>query len=156
DKVLRKKDIAADFVEMKKVGFNTVKHYGPSVYDRNILRVAQQEAINVSYGFWLPDHLDYMSDGKELNEYATRVFRTVKSLKDNKNIVMWNISNNPLKGMSYRYFKPDFNYHREAYTGWLKQLIAGMKAIDPKRPISVDIDIDASLEEQAHWLHYHI
>src|SRR5690606_31515618 len=80
----------------------------------------------------------------------------VSSLKNDPAIVMWNISNTPLRAMDYFYYKPDLLYAREYYISWLSKLINDIKAIDPVRPVSVDIEVDDNLNEYAGWLHRHI
>ena len=144
---LRRKEIRADFRNMKEIGLNTVKHYGPTIYDENVLRVARQEAMSISYEFWIPDEADFVSANKAVDRFTSQVLKTVKALKDNPAIIMWNIGNGSLDN----YNKPDRFYHREAYGQWLQRLIGEIKAIDPSRPVTVDIKADEKLKEDAAW-----
>ncbi|SKB54786.1 Glycosyltransferase, catalytic subunit of cellulose synthase and poly-beta-1,6-N-acetylglucosamine synthase [Parapedobacter luteus] len=153
---LRKKEIAADFSKMKEMGFNTVKHFGPTFYDLNILHVARQKGLDVSYGFWLPSNADFISNRAELDSYAARILKTVAALKDNEAIIMWNIGNSPLRRMYANHYKPDLYYHNEAYVLWLQKLVAKIKSMDPNRPVSVDIEVDSKLSEHMGWLHHYI
>ncbi|WP_421944540.1 glycosyltransferase family 2 protein [Pedobacter sp.] len=144
--VLKKKIIVKDMTEIEKVGFNTVKIYGLSIYDDNILEVANDKNLNVVYGFWLPDNISFLTDSSEMNKYSEKILSNIKKNINRTNIKMWNIANNPLKSLRYRNFKPDLLSEQNAYLIWLNKLIKEINEVDGVRPISVDIYIDENFD----------
>ena len=149
---LKKKEIIADISAMKKIGINTIKYYGLNFYEQNVLEVARDNNINITYSFWMPDHPNFFSDKKALDDYSAEILQAITDNKDDQNIVMWNIGNTPLNDINYNYSKPDLFYIREAYVSWLKDLIHHIKEADPGRPVSVDLDTDDQLHENVRLL----
>lgn len=146
---LTMRDIIADFSEMKQIGINSIKRYGPDVYDSNILRVAKKTGINIHYGFWVSDELDFLSDTKAITSLRDDILASVKELKAEESIKSWNIGNAVYQKMELYYYKPELMYQQDAYLFWLKNLIAAIKKIDPKRPVTVDIEVSENLEATA-------
>jgi len=153
---LKKKEIVADILEMKKVGFNTIKYFGPSVYDRNVLNVAEDNGLKVAYSYWLPDNSDFIADRKALDSYADKVLNTVAELKGRKDIILWNIANTPLRKLEHDYYMPDLFFPREAYISWLHKLVKEIKKIDPSRPVTVDLYANNNLGKNIAMLHSRI
>jgi len=150
---LKKREIEDDFAEMKRTGINAIKHYGPNIYDHNILTVAKKENLQVIYSFWLLRRFDYLNDSLALNDYADKILETVRKFKDNRSIVMWNIGNTPIKRIEQHFYKPDMLYHRQAYMLWLSKLVKAIKAEDNSRPLSVDLGMSTHISENAELLH---
>jgi len=142
---LTKKELIHDFKEIKQTGFNTIKWYGPGIYDRNILSIADQEQLKVNYSFWMPDDYKFISDKGAFAAFAKKVIGTIKELKSNKNIISWNIGNTVAEKLSLYYAKPELFSHQETYIRWLKKLIVDIKAADPLRLVTVDVDADKFL-----------
>lgn len=153
---LKKEEIISDFSEMKELGINTIKHFGPNIYDHNILKVAEQKKLKVVYSFWIEEHNDFISDTVRLSDFADEILATVKRLKSNKNIVMWNIGNTPMMQMEQHFYKPDLFYPRAVYLSWLRKLATSIKQADPDRAISVDLETDRNLNQNAGLLEYQI
>ncbi|NRF40463.1 glycosyltransferase family 2 protein [Pedobacter foliorum] len=153
---LKKKEIAADILEIKKVGFNTIKYFGPSVYDRNVLSVAGENGLNIAYSYWFPDNVDFISHKNELDEYADKVISTVSKFKDRKDIILWNIANTPLRKLDHDYYMPDLFFPREAYISWLQKLVSSIKKIDPNRPVTVDLYVNDKLSNNIAMLYKRI
>jgi cellulose synthase/poly-beta-1,6-N-acetylglucosamine synthase-like glycosyltransferase len=142
---LTKKELINDFKEIKQTGFNTIKWYGPGIYDRNILSIADQEQLKVNYSFWIPDDFKFISNKDAFTAFAKKVIRTIKELKSNKNIISWNIGNTVAKKLELYYAKPELFSQQETYIRWLKKLIVEIKTSDPIHPVTVDVDADKSL-----------
>ncbi|MCE7073113.1 glycosyltransferase [Dyadobacter sp. CY327] len=136
-----KKELTTDFEEMKKIGINTVKFYGPTFYDHNILSVAGQQGIDLHYGFWIPDGLDFRKDQPILESLSQKILRTVRRNKTNPTIISWNIGNDVFQNLSLYYRHSDLVYQQGAYLVWLKKLVLQMKKADPRRPITLDIQV---------------
>jgi beta-mannanase len=150
---LTKKIITADFINIKKVGINTIRLYGPNVYDRTTLELAAKLGLKIHYSFWVPDPNNFIDDASYLDKLAEKIKKTVKKNKNNKQIVAWNIGNCTLQQLADYYYKPDLFYRQQAYMGWLKKLIADIKTIDPERMVTVDVLISPTLKETVAMLH---
>ena len=149
---LKKEEIVNDFRQMKKMGINTIKHFGPNIYDHNILNVADQEKLKVVYGFWIENHHDFISDADQLDDLADEILETVNKLKHRKNIIMWNIGNTPMLQMEQHFYKPDLFYPMEAYLSWLDKLVLSINQADPGRRVSIDLAADLNLSVNAALL----
>jgi cellulose synthase (UDP-forming) len=141
-----KREMINDFAEIKRMGFNNIKWYGPGIYDHNILKAAKQQQLNITYGFWLPD--DFSTGA-----YADRIIKTVNDLKEDDNIKAWNIGNTLLQKLSLSYFKPELFYQQDVYIRWLQKLVAQIKKADPIRPVTVDVYADNDLVQTTETLH---
>ncbi len=142
-----KKELLHDFEEMKAAGINTIKYYGPSVFDHNMLGAAARFDMRIHYGFWIPGNISLTGDNKELTALNNYILQTVRELKNNPNVTAWNIGNNVFQTLAATYDKPALLYQRDAYLQWLRELVTEIKKIDNKRPVTINIDVDEYLLE---------
>ncbi|HEY8916997.1 MAG TPA: glycosyltransferase family 2 protein [Chitinophaga sp.] len=149
---LTRREISRDFKLMRHLGINTIKRTGPGVYDRNILAVAGKYNMRVHYTFWVPAVSDVLSNKKELDRTADEVIATVKELKDNKTIIAWNIGDTLWQRLAGQFYKPTLLYHQQAYTTWLKKLVNRIKAIDPVRPVTMDVSANKQVATVLQFL----
>ena len=149
---LKKKEIIADVLSMKSIGINMIKYYGLNFYDQNVLNIAGQHGMKVTFSFWMPNHPNFSSGQETLNELSDKIIGAVTKNKSDNNIVMWNLANSPLGEMAWQYDKPDLFYAKTAYINWLKTLIDRIKMVDPSRPVSVDVEVDDNLHENVGLL----
>lgn len=140
------KELNSDFEEMKQMGVSDVRFYGPSIYDRNILKAVADFGLQVHYSFWIPDHLDYFNDQANLERVSKEILRTIHDLKNREVIVSWNIANPVFQKLAGSHFKPALLYQQDAYLLWLKKLVQDIKEIDSQRPISVDVEVTSNLK----------
>jgi cellulose synthase (UDP-forming) len=150
---LTKSGIVADFKQMKQAGINAVRVYGPNIYDGIIFNVAKQTSIKVQYGFWISDNLNFKKDTDILAKLRTEIIETVKKNKANSGIFSWHLGNNVIQKLSNYFYKPDLFYQQDAYLTWLNQLVKSIKAIDPKRPVTVDVMASKSLNFYSTLIH---
>ncbi|MBC7912915.1 MAG: cellulose synthase, partial [Pyrinomonadaceae bacterium] len=153
---LRNKEIISDFAEIKQMGFNTVKRYGPDVYDYNLFAAAERYDLNINYGFFIPDNLDFLNDQESLEKLDNIILKAVAELKTEKKIIAWNFGNTPLQKFDDYYFKPELIYYQYAYAEWLKKLIRKIKQEDPGRPVSVDLEVTDRLPGIVSFLKYQV
>jgi cellulose synthase (UDP-forming) len=147
-------ELVTDFTEIKRLGITTIKHYGPGIYDRNILRAAEKIDMKVQYGFWIPDRTSYTGDNAAaLARLRRKIVATVKELKQNALIASWNIGNTTYQILGTTYYKPDANYQRDAYLCWLRELIDDIRKEDAVRPITIDIAVTSSMPEAVEMIH---
>ncbi|NBB22887.1 glycosyltransferase [Runella sp. CRIBMP] len=149
----RMSELLEDFYEMKTLGINTVKHSGPGIYDRNIIRAAEETGMKVHFSFWIDDHLDFVEEKNKLEQIRTDILAVVSSYKDNKNIIGWNIGNAVFQELQFRYFKPDLIIQRDAYLFFVKNLVRSIKQIDPSRPVTIDVTLADDLPKTVHQMY---
>lgn len=136
---LDKRVIAADFAEMKRVGINTIKIYGPGVYDKTILNEAAASGLKIQYSFWIPSPAAFVNDFDYLYELSDDIINTVRAQKDNSTIISWSLSNTTLQQLNEYYKKPQLAIAQKNYIRWMKQLVAQIKQQDPMRSLSAEV-----------------
>jgi cellulose synthase (UDP-forming) len=150
-------ELVKDFTEIKRLGITSIKHYGPGIYDRNILRAAGKMDMKIQYGFWIPNGISYTGDNAAaLVRLHRKIVAAVKELKQNAQITSWNIGNTTYQILGSAYYKPDVNYQRDAYLCWLRELIADVRKEDPVRPVTIDIAVTSSMPEAVEMIHAHV
>jgi hypothetical protein len=142
---LTRRTVIKDFTAMKQLGINTVKRHGPGVYDRNVLAAARQLNMKVHYSFGPPDVADLTTAQEKLSRSAKEIVATVKKWKNDSSIIAWNIGDTLWQQLGDRFYKPTLVYQQEAYAAWLRQLIAGIRAVDTVRPITMDLRVNKGL-----------
>lgn len=138
---LTRKVIEKDMRDMRKIGINAIRRYGPGVYDHNILTVSKETGIRVQYAFWMP----LPGDAASREAFKAEVLATVANRKHDKSIIGWHLGNNSWNKLQQLYGKPSLLYEQEVYLDWLKQLVHAIRMADPDRPVTVDIPADNTL-----------
>ncbi|WP_326992928.1 glycosyltransferase family 2 protein [Chitinophaga sp. 212800010-3] len=138
---LTRYEVNRDFTAMKALGVNTIRFFGPGIYDRNVLRVAAEQGIHLHYGFWIPDIRDMKEDRSMLNDLHSTILDAVTSLKNNPQITAWNIGNSALQRLSQQYYTPDQPYQQKAWLNWLQTLTAAIKTTDSSRPLTLEVEL---------------
>jgi len=140
--VYNRANLILDFTKLKDLGINTIKFEGNSVYDYNILRIAKEFSLNVSFGFWIPADIDFVKDTLKTGNLKKSILDNITKHKNNKNILAWNIQNDVQYNQKDFFLKPRLLYQNAAYIYWLKGLINGIKEVDPERPVFVDLEVN--------------
>ncbi len=140
--VLSRRKLLSDFERMKTLGLNTVKFSGNSVYDYNILMISKEKELDVSYGFWIPESMDFMKDSIKANELRGSIIRQIEQNKHHTHITSWAIQNDVLFRQKDFFHKPELLFQNRAYLIWLNNLVSDMKKIDPTRPILLDLEVN--------------
>jgi beta-mannanase len=156
-RAFRWNELVKDFTEIKQLGITTIKHYGPGIYDRNILRAAAKMDMKIQYGFWIPNGISYTGDNAAaLAQLRRKIVAAVKDLKQSAQITSWNMGNTTYQNLGSTYYKPDVNYQRNAYLCWLRELIADVRKEDPLRPVTIDIAVTGSMPEAVEMIHAYV
>ena len=142
---VNKQTIINDFRAMRAAGFNTVKIYGPNIYDRITFQAASRTGMKVIYCFWVPDPSLYLSDKSLLPKLSEQIAATVENLKKNESIRYWHIGNNTLQQLGDHFLQPELFYRRQLYMNWLRKLVRRIKAEDPSRMVSLDVKVTSDL-----------
>ena len=132
---LSRSQVARDFIKIKAAGANTIRRYEPSIYDWNIFKEAEDKELKIMYGFWFDPKVDYLNDKNRLNAYEDKVLRNVRSNKDEKAIIAWNIGNETWGLLKKYYGQPYLTLVRKNYVKFLENLAQKIHEIDPSRPV---------------------
>jgi cellulose synthase (UDP-forming) len=136
---LTRKVVTADLTDMRRLGINTIRRYGPGVYDHNIFSVAADLGMQIQYSFWMPAPAPDQGPEEWSEHFITSVINTVREYKNNRNIIGWHLGNNYWQELDKMYIKPSLLYHEDQYLQWLRRLVQQIKAVDPHRPVTLDI-----------------
>lgn len=132
---LTRKQLENDFSQIKAMGANTIRRYDPSVYDYNIINIAEEYDLKVMYGFWFDPTIDYYKDQAAVKDYEDKVIKYVKKYKGKKNIIAWNIGNETYGLLSKYYSSPYLDIVQRFYLNFLEELAQKIHMIDPERPV---------------------
>jgi cellulose synthase/poly-beta-1,6-N-acetylglucosamine synthase-like glycosyltransferase len=142
---LTRKEVLKDLRGMQQLGVNTIRRYGPGVYDHNVLAAAEIVGMHIQYGFWMPGHNNDGSMKQRRADFEDVVISTIKKRKHEKTITGWHLGNNNWPELAQNYVKPSLLYQEDEYLFWLRGLVRQIRAIDPGRPVTVDIPVDSQL-----------
>lgn len=154
--LLNKQVIEHDFAEITQAGINTVKIYGPNVYDRLTFNAARKQNLKIVYSFWIPDPSYFVNDADYLNKLEQSILKAVANNKLNTTITGWNIGNSTIQQLSNYYRGRQLLYAQINYIKWLKQLVRHIKDLDPGRAVSVDVSLSPATDNFLTVLHNQI
>lgn len=141
-----KPELEADLAEMQRTGINAIRHFGPGIYDYNILRATRKAGIRVHYTFWTPELLDFANDKNGADDLANEILATVSKLKNQEHIVSWNIGNPEIQ----RHRRAESTEEQKQYLYWVKKVSEGIKRIDNSRPVTVDLELNGDTQKLAY------
>lgn len=140
--VLSRKNLLTDFEKIKHLGINTIKFEGNSVYDYNIVTIANEFNLDVSYGFFISADIDFVKDTIKTKELKQTILEKIAEQKKYRNITSWNIQNDVQYNQKDFFLKPRLLYQNSVYVLWLKDLVLKIKEIDSTRPVIVDLEVN--------------
>ena len=140
--VLSRKNLLIDFKKIKQLGINTIKYEGNSIYDQNVITIAKEFDIKISYSFWIPSDIDFVKDTVRTMNLKKSIVEQIDKWKDHSNISSWNIQNDVQYNLQDFFHKPELLFQKRAYINWLGELVKKLKEIDSKRPLIVDIEVN--------------
>lgn len=141
-----------DMAMIKDLGLGQIKRYGPGVYDHNVLRSAEAAGLEVIYAFWLGEITDFLGPDPKREALEASIVKTVTERRSEPSIKAWHLGSAQLQSLGRRYAKPDLLYQREAYLLWVNDLASKIKALDPLRPLSIELDHSAYLMENVDYI----
>jgi hypothetical protein len=150
---LTKKIITQDFREIRQAGFNSIKIYGPNIYDHSILDQAAQNGLEVYYSFWIPDPSHFINKEDHLTQLSEQILKTVNKYKSIPSIKSWNLGNITFQQLGQYYQEKQVNQARSSYLKWLKDLVHEIKLADQSRAVTIDILASADLTETMNLIH---
>ena len=137
--------VDADFSDIARLGANTVRRYGLSWADRNILNAAEAQDLKVMMGFWLEAEVDYLVDTDQLAEYEARIIKAVKAYRDHPAVLSWTVGNETWGTLKHRFSKPYLTEVRRAYVRFVDKMARRIKEIDPARPVFTSLEYSLEL-----------
>ena len=140
--VMNRKKLFSDFKKMKEIGFNTVNFVGNTVYEYNILNASEAIELDVVYGFWVPEEIDFVLDAHKAEKLKNDILKKVAERKNLSHIVAWHIQNDVLYRQKDYFLKPRLLYQNNAFILWLQDLVSEIKRVDDQRPVIVDIEVN--------------
>ncbi|PAW95005.1 hypothetical protein CKK33_16475 [Mucilaginibacter sp. MD40] len=153
---LTKKSIVADFEEIRKTGINTIKVYGPNIYDHSILDAADKKNLKIHYSFWLPGPASFIDNNNNLQEQADIIIKAVENNKLNPSITTWNLGNTTYQQLAQFLQGPKLLNAQQQYINFLKSLVKKIKLADPSRPLTIDLLCSPTLGQTIRLLHEQI
>jgi len=150
---LTKKIIMDDFDDMRKAGVNTIKIYGPNIYDRSIFDAADKKNLKIHYSFWMPDPPNFLNDTSYLKDQTVVILNIINKNKSNPQISAWNLGNNSYQQLAQYYKGAQLQQAQQHYINFLKALVKAIKQADPTRPLTVDLLSSLSLGATMSLLH---
>jgi cellulose synthase/poly-beta-1,6-N-acetylglucosamine synthase-like glycosyltransferase len=140
--VLNRQNLETEFEKIKRLGINTIKFEGNSIYSYNVLNLAKEYSFDIAFGFWVPSYLDFINDSIEARQLKTDILKRLARNKKNDRITSWNIQNDVQYNQKDFYLKPRLIYQNRAYLLWLQDLVSDIKKIDSVRPVNIDLEVD--------------
>jgi len=153
---LTKKTIINDFDEMRKAGINTIKIYGPNIYDHSTFDAAEQKNLKIHYSFWMPDPPSFMNDTGFLKEQSRIIIETINKNKLNHSISAWNLGNSSYQQLAQYYHGSQLHEAQQHFIDFLKAVVKEIKLADPSRPLTLDLLPSSTLGVTIHLLHEQI
>lgn len=124
-----------DISGMKSMGANTIRRYGVSGYDENLLNTASREGMKVMYGFWFEPDVDYLMDSVQVRKYIREVEEQVTRYKNHPAILTWGLGNETWGLMKHHFTQPYLTRVRLEYVRMLEYLARRIHEIDPVHPV---------------------
>lgn len=141
--VLTRKNLVSHFTKIKKLGLNTIKYTSNHTYDYNVTNLTKEFDLDLSFGFWIPETIDFIGDSIQTSNLRKYIIDVVKKYKDHTNIVSWNLENDIFSMHQSQLNEPMRSYQIDAYVNWLQTLTSEMKILDPNRPIVIDLNLSS-------------
>lgn len=132
---LSRRELEVDLAHVKEFGANTIRRYGSSFYDRNILTVSREQGLEVLYGFWFEHEVDYVTDRAKMEKYESQVIDRVTAFKDEPEVLAWSLGNEVWGGLKHHYAQPYLTQVRHAHIDFVEHLARRIHELDPQRPV---------------------
>lgn len=141
--------IESDFKEMKSLGISHIYRYGPSIYNDNILKEAEEQNFDISYSFFIGDLKDFNPDNPLLISREEEIIKELKKRSNEERIIAWHLGGAPFNKLDQMYHPPELIYQRQLLFKWLDKLGAQIKQVDTTRPLSAELQYSVNVTEEA-------
>lgn len=149
-----RKQLEKDFTQIKAMGANTIRRYQPSIYDKNILTVAQEKDLKVLFGFWFDPQIDYYKDSLKVKAYISQVEAKVLKYKSYPAVLAWGIGNETSGLLKKKFGQPYLTLVRQAYMKMIEAMAQRIHEIDPSRPVFTALEHSWQLPGELFSFHH--
>ena len=132
---LSRTEIDSDFAAIAAMGGNTVRRYGQSWSDRVILNSAVEHHLQVLYGFWFMQDIDYVVDRAAQDDYQKQIESAVLQYRDHPGVLAWSLGNEVWGLLKHKYAQPYLTEVRHAHVLFVDRMSRRIKELDPKHPV---------------------
>jgi cellulose synthase/poly-beta-1,6-N-acetylglucosamine synthase-like glycosyltransferase len=132
---LTRRQVEKDMQKIKEMGGNLIRRYDHGIYDHNILTIAEENQMNVLYGFWFDPKTDFYKDSVKVKEYMDQVIEKVEENKGQSSILAWSLGNETWGLLKHNFAKPYLTTVRQCYVNMIEVLAERIHQIDPTRPV---------------------
>lgn len=136
---LSRKALSLDIAAMRRLNINAVMRPMPGAYDHALLQElnqAQMSLVVKNAAAFTPEDV---LDEKVMQKEKTRILELVRTIKDEKSVVAWNLGEDMIHVMEYLFPAPELFYYRTQYTNWLAQVCIEIRKLDSARPIGIEV-----------------
>ncbi|PSR56669.1 cellulose synthase [Adhaeribacter arboris] len=137
---LTRHQLEQDFSAIKAMGANTIRRYSPSLYDDNILTIAQEKELKVLYGFWFDPKVDYYKDTLKVKKYLQKVEEMVSKFKGEPAVLGWSVGNETSSLLKKHFSQPYLSLNRLAYMHMVELMAERIHQLDPTRPVFTSLE----------------
>jgi cellulose synthase/poly-beta-1,6-N-acetylglucosamine synthase-like glycosyltransferase len=137
---LTRRQLEKDFKAIREMGANTIRRYHPSVYDRNIFSVAEEQKLKVLYGFWFDPAVDYARDTATVAKYLAMVEENVEQYNGHPPLLAWSIGNESSGLLKKHFQQPYLGIVRNAYMAMLEKMAQRIRQLDPLHPVMTALE----------------
>ncbi|WP_299392681.1 glycosyltransferase [uncultured Gelidibacter sp.] len=149
--VLTRSYLESNFKSIKDLGLNTINYTSNGTYDYNVTTISKEFDLNLSLGFWIPEHLNFVEDSISSTLLKDQIIDLIMRYKNYDHIISWHLQNDLFSKYTSLYNVPIRSHHLKAYALWLQQLTSEIRKVDPSRPIIIDYilnDKDVTIKNQ--------
>ncbi|PTX42010.1 cellulose synthase/poly-beta-1,6-N-acetylglucosamine synthase-like glycosyltransferase [Christiangramia gaetbulicola] len=137
--VLSRETLLEDFKLMNEHGINTIHYPGGNVYERNTLKYALDQNVNIIYDFRELTPKYFLEDRSKLGYFENSILEKIEELKTLPNIT--GLSFNLPSGSNF--IKPLLFEEREASIEWYSSVFSRIKARNISIPLILDLELNA-------------
>jgi len=132
---LTRRQLEKDFTLIRQMGANTIRRYGSSIYDRNVLNLAQEHGLKVLFGFFFDPAVDYYRDSAKIEAYISEVESSVKHYRGHPAVLGWVLGNETWGQLKKKFGKPYLVKVRQHYVKMIELLAQRIHRLDPSHPV---------------------
>jgi cellulose synthase (UDP-forming) len=132
---LTRRQLEKDFARVKAMGANTIRRYDNSIYDRNVLSVANECGLKVLYGFWFDPKVDYYTDSIRIKKYMAEMEQKIIEHRHDPAVLGWALGNETWGLLKHTFSKPYLTLVRNEYAKMIELMAQRIHELDPARPV---------------------
>ena len=145
---MTKKTLESDIAEIKKIGINTLERTIPGFYDDILNKILERNNIKQIARLNILLNPEIIDNEKKAKNEKDRIINIVKTNREKKNIIAWNLGDDLLFNLENQTFKPGYFNYRNKYVTWLSGLCKEIRLQDTERPIVIDLNWDVKGENR--------